>query len=93
MKTLLHIFTQVHENYNGTWKPKSGFLFTLRVDLNDFMYAENECIKAINLLLEKQSNDHERFTYVSHELIFSEPMELDAELFETLLQKECEKAY
>jgi hypothetical protein len=86
MKTLLHITAQVHENYGGnTWKPKGGFMFTLRVESFAFMYMEAECIEAVQMLLDEQSNEHERFTYVSHELIFNEPKELDSDVFEAFL--------
>ena len=83
MKTLLHITAQVHENYGGNiWKPKGGFMFTLKVDSDSFMYAKSQCVEAIKMLLDEQSNEHERFTYLEHELIFHEPKELDSEKFE-----------
>jgi hypothetical protein len=102
--TLLQITAQYEENYGAHswdgqgecpqhWKPKGGQMFTLRVDSDDFMYAEEQCIKAIATLLEKQSNNYERYWYVDHELVFSEPIVLDDAEFETELRAECEKAF
>ena len=91
MKTLVHIFTQVHENYGGTWKPKGGFMFTLRVDSDILIYLEHEGIVAIKRLVEEQCNELERFTYVSHEIIWNEPFELSADLFTKYFDEQCEK--
>jgi hypothetical protein len=91
MKTLVHIFTQVHENYGKSWKPKGRFLFTLRVDSDILMYIEHEGIVAIKKLLDEQSNEHEKFTYVSHEIVWHEPKELSADLFTKYYNDECER--
>lgn len=102
MNTLLHITAQYHENYGAhswdgqgecpqAWKPKGGQVFTLRVDSDSFMYAEAECLKAIATLLAKQSNEYARYTYVDHELVFSEPIALDSDLFQSELLYECEQ--
>jgi hypothetical protein len=86
---LCQITTQYYENYgsfeNSNWKPKGSFIFNLKVDTDDFMYGESECVEAIKLLLEEQSNLHERFSYVSHELIFNDIVELDSENFQKKL--------
>lgn len=80
MNTLCQITTQYYENYgdskNPHWKPKGSQLFTIDVDSDSFMYVEDNCIKAIKSLLEDQSNNHCRYEYISHELIFSKPIEL-----------------
>ena len=102
MNTLLHIETQLEENYGahdwnkeGTcpqaWKPKGMHMFTLRVDSDSFLYAEEQCIKAIEIQLAKQSNDYERFSYRSHELIFHEPTALDDEEFKLEVVRQCRK--
>ena len=96
-KTLVQITAQYSENYgtseNPHWKFKGGQLFSLEADFDSFMYVEEQCVKAIQTLLEKQSNSMCRFEYVSHELIFSDIIALDADLFEKELEKECEKAH
>ena len=100
MKTLLHIETQLEENYSAHnwdgegkcpehWKPKGGHMFTLQVNSDNFLYAEEQCVKAIKTLLAKQSNDYERFTYISHELIFHEPTALNDEEFELEVVRQC----
>lgn len=102
MNTLLQITAQVHENYgthdwNGQgecpqhWKPKGGQMFTLRVDSDNFLYADTECIKAIDTLLAKQSNESWRYTYIEHELIFHEPIALNDDQFKSELLYQCEQ--
>jgi len=86
-KTLCQITAQRHENYgyhDGTehWKPKGGHVFHLKVDSDLFLYGENICIEAIKDMLKEESNTLERFEYVSHELIFHEPTELNEQVFE-----------
>jgi hypothetical protein len=81
-ETLVNISTQRYENYNDSgegkpyWKPKGEQIFTLRADSDCFFYGEDIAIAAIKSLLEEHSNDHFKFMYVSHEVIFSEPIEL-----------------
>ena len=96
-KTLVQITAQYSENYgtseNPHWKLKGGQLFSLYVDADDFLYGQEQCVKAIQTLLEKKSNSMCRFDYRSHELIFNDITPLDADLFEKELEKECEKAH
>jgi hypothetical protein len=87
--TICRITAQYEENYgdsvNPHWKPKGGVEFTLNVDADDFMYSEEICVMAIKkLLTEAESNNCCRYTYVSHELIFSS-IKMDDELFENTL--------
>lgn len=95
-KTLVQITTQVWENksfYNGgnSWKPKGMQIFNLYADSDDFAYGEDKCVEAIKELLEEQSNEAERFDYVSHELIFHEPIELNWMKFENKLGHSCQE--
>ena len=96
-KTLVQITAQYSENYGTSeaphWKFKGGQLFSLYVDADDFLYGQEQCVKAIQTLLEKQSNSMCRYEYISHELIFNDITPLDADLFEKELEKECEKAH
>jgi len=95
-KTLVHITAQYSENYgtseNPHWKFKGGQLFSIYADADDFIDGEEQCVKAIQTLLDKQSNPMCRFDYSSHEFIFSDITALDSDLFEKELEKECEKA-
>jgi hypothetical protein len=95
-RTLVQISTQIFENksfYNGgnSWKPKGELIFNLHAESDDFMYAEEKCIEAIKEMLKEESNDAERFEYVSHELIFNEPVELSWLKFENKLGHGCEQ--
>ena len=95
-RILVQISTQIFENksfYNGgnSWKPKGGLIFNLHAEADDFMYAEDKCIEVIKEMLKEESNDAERFEYVSHELIFNEPVELSWLKFENKLGHGCEQ--
>jgi hypothetical protein len=39
-----------------------------------------------------QSNQYERFEYIDHEMVFSEPSELSAEIFLTKVRNQFENA-
>ena len=86
MKTLLLITAQYEENYGSSeyphWKAKGGQTFSLNVDADFFMYEEETCIDAINLILNKKDDSHNRYTYLSHELLFSGIKTLNDEKFE-----------
>ena len=95
--TLIQITAQYYENYSAnpdspSWKAKGGQVFTLKADSDDFFYGEESCIEAIKQMLDKQSNSHCRYEYNSHELIFSEPVQLSTEEFEATLKAICQKA-
>ena len=95
MKTLVQITAQYFENYNffngGTpnWKPKGGQVFNMYVDSDLFLYGEDTCIEAIKVMLEEQCDKLNKFEYISHELIFSEPIVLDNDKFESIFDKIC----
>jgi hypothetical protein len=81
MTTLVQVTAQYFENYGNPsdkphWKAKGGQIFTFRAFADDFMYGKDECVKAIQLLLDDKSGSCWRYEYVDHELIFSEPEEL-----------------
>jgi len=85
MKSLVQITTQYFENYGDIdspfWKAKGIHKFNLLADSDLFFYNEQQCVEAIELMLFEQSNDHERYMYISHELIHSEPTMLHEKLF------------
>jgi hypothetical protein len=97
MKTLCQITAQYYENYgdskNPHWKPKGGQIFNVMVDADDFMYASDSCIEAIQELLAKQSDWYSKYEYLDYELIFATPMILDENEFESSLKSICEKKY
>ena len=76
------VHTQYEENYgfhNGTshWKKKGGHTFQIKMDADTLMYTDPVAIFA--KMLESQSNDLERFTYVDHEIQWQEPTVLGTE--------------
>ena len=87
MKTLVQITAQYYENYAAHnsdwdgkregWKAKGGQVFQIYADSDDFFYGEEDCIEAIKSLLKEQSNPYCKYEYVSHEIIFSEPITLE----------------
>jgi len=80
-KVLVHC--QYFENYNVDingfgevphWKPKGGHTFQMPIDSDIMMYAdEDKVIQAITNLVESQNSIAEKFEYIEHELVFSEP--------------------
>ena len=100
MDTTIRITAQFYENYaighNGPtgapyWKAKGGHEFILKVDSDLAMYAPN--LKDIlSDMVADQSNQYERFEYIDHEMVFSEPTELSAEIFSTKVRNQFENA-
>jgi len=84
MKTLIRVLAQyIDENR----KPKGGQEFTFRADSDDISYAQDGVIiktiqKLIDIEDEKWGGHH---TYVSHELVFNEPIELQGD-FDAAMQ-------
>ncbi len=88
--TTLIIHSQYYENYNvgpegvntygdklPHWKPKGGHEFVINdFDADDLFYDEENVVSAIKSLIANQSNDYEKFEYISHELKFGEPTEI-----------------
>ena len=80
-KVLVHC--QYFENYNVDingfgevphWKPKGGHTFQMPIDSDVMFYAdEDKVIQAIKNLVESQNSIAEKFEYIEHELVFSEP--------------------
>ena len=100
MDTTIRITAQFYENYaigpnglEGTpyWKPKGGHEFIIKANSDVVMYADD--LKAILTdMVAEQSNDYEKFEYIDHEVIFSEPTELSSEGFLTKVQQQFQSA-
>jgi len=86
MNVDVRILTQVEENYgfyngNEHWKKKGGQEFSMEVDDGLMMYGEEDVItQSFQKFLDLESNELQRFTYVSHELVFHKPIELKGNL-------------
>ena len=95
--TICQITAQYYENYSDSatpyWKPKGSHMFTVMVDSDDFCYAEDVCISTIMEMLKSEGNNHEKFEYVSHELIFQKPTELSIEKFEQIFSVKAKEYY
>jgi hypothetical protein len=83
MNTLVTVTAQLHENYGTAesphWKPKGAQQFFFRADSDHFLYIDKDPIgRAIQAMIDKHMAQytHTKCTYVEHELIFSEPIEL-----------------
>ena len=91
MKTLLLIYTQYEENYGSSesphWKPKGAQTFSLNVDADFLFYDLERSINAVRLILDKESDSHNRYTYLYHELLFKEIIPLNDEKFEYYFNK------
>lgn len=100
MDTTIRITAQFYENYaigpngpTGTpyWKAKGGHEFILKVDSDVAMYAPN--LKDIlKDMVADQSNQYEKFEYIDHEMVFSKPTELSADIFLTKVRNQFELA-
>ena len=83
MKGKLLVHCQYYENYNVDtngfgevphWKPKGGHTFTMPVDSDTVFYTPQDIlIKGIKNLVESQNSIAEKFEYIEHELVLSEP--------------------
>jgi hypothetical protein len=97
MKSNLLVHCQYYENYNVDangfgevphWKPKGGHTFTMPIDSDIMMYAdEDKIIQAITNLVESQNSIAEKFEYREHELVISEPTLVEG------LEGEIQKLY
>jgi len=95
MKTLIRVTAQYYENYaaNNTdwdgkeeaWKPKGSQEFEFFADSDHFLYNADDCVKAIQSLLEDESGSFVRYEYIQHDIIFSEIFPLEG--FDEKLQK------
>ena len=95
MESKLIVTCQYYENYNvgpdgfgqvPYWKPKGGHTFSMPIDSDVVLYADtDELIQAIKNLVEKQNSIAEKFEYIEHELVFSEPTVVEG-LMEELIK-------
>lgn len=94
--SILSIQTQYYENYgdsiNPHWKPKGGQLFEIMVDSMD-MYDQDVAKEAIVEILKSQNNSHEKFEFLSYELIFSKPIQLSPSEFEQIVIDKSKEKY
>ena len=89
MQANLLVHCQYYENYDvfarvPRWKPKGGHTFKMPIDSDTVFYADEDLlIQAIKKLVASQNSNGEKFEYVEHELVTTEPTVvegLDAEV-------------
>lgn len=86
MDAKIIVTAQLEENYQyheggEYWKMKGGIQFEIPT-LKSFLFYtdENQLIKTLKYVMKKESNEIERFTYISHDVLFQEPIKLDMDL-------------
>ena len=91
----LIIQTQYYENYNVNaegfnlegdkqphWKPKGGHEFVIpHFDDSFLFYDEERTVEVLKKLIAAQETVAEKFEYISHELSFGEPTEIQFNKF------------
>ena len=99
MNATIKITAQYYENYGfneGTerWKPKGGSDFEVQCNSDLLMYSDkDELIETIKTQLAKRSNEHSRYIYIEHSVVFGKTEELSQELFESQLRHLNEAKY
>ena len=68
---IISISTQYHENYSDTdtpyWKPKGEQVFEIEISYDILMYCNN-LQKILTEMVAEESNEHAKYTYLSHEV-------------------------
>ena len=90
MEVTIRISAQYYENYSDTdtpyWKPKGGHEFTIKADADTIFYTYDSNLKEIlSKMVADESDSHNKYEYIDHEVIFFEPTELSNDKFEKLL--------
>lgn len=80
MKALVNVLTQY---YNENGRPKSGQTFQFRANSDIFLYDEEAAVQIIKKMIAEHDKEwaghHE---YISHEIVFFEPIQLDSNQFD-----------
>jgi hypothetical protein len=90
MEVTIRITAQYYENYSDTdtpyWKPKGGHEFTIKADADTISYTYDSDLKeALSKMVADESDSHNKYEYIDHEVIFFEATELSNDKFEKLL--------
>jgi hypothetical protein len=83
---------QYHENYSDTntpyWKPKGGQEFQIVMDSDIVMYS-NDLVKHLTDVVSSQSDEHNKYSYLEHDVEFIKPVVLDSEVLLEKIRKEA----
>ena len=90
MEVTIRITAQYYENYSDTdtpyWKPKGGQEFTIKADADTIFYTYDSDLKEIlSKMVADESDSHNKYEYLGHEVKFFEATELSNDKFEKLL--------
>jgi hypothetical protein len=92
MKCTIKVMAQYHENYSDTntpyWKPKGGQEFQIVMDSDIVMYS-NDLVKHLTDVVSSQSDEHNKYSYLEHDVEFIKPVVLDSEVLLEKIRKEA----
>ena len=91
MNCTIKVMAQYFENYSDTntpyWKPKGGQEFQIVIDSDTILYSD-ELKNHLKEMISNQSDEHNKYQYIEHDVEFKKPIVLDSEILEGLIQKE-----
>ena len=92
MNCTIKVMAQYFENYSDTktpyWKPKGGQEFQIVIDSDVVMYS-NDLVKHLMEIVSAQSDEHNKYSYLEHDVEFIKPVVLDSEVLLNLIRKEA----
>ena len=91
MNCTIKVMAQYFENYSDTktpyWKPKGGQEFHIVIDSDVMMYSRY-LEEHLDKLVSEQSDEHNKYEYIDHEVQFIEPIVLDKDRLYNLITSE-----
>ena len=91
MNCTIKVTAQYFENYSDTktpyWKPKGGQEFQIVIDSDVMMYSRY-LEEHLDKLVSEQSDEHNKYEYIDHEVQFIEPIVLDKDRLYNLITSE-----
>tara|TARA_B110000977_G_scaffold111857_1_gene144994 strand:+ start:286 stop:585 length:300 start_codon:yes stop_codon:yes gene_type:complete len=91
MNCTIKVTAQYFENYSDTktpyWKPKGGQEFQIVIDSDVMMYSKY-LEEHLTKLVSEQSDEHNKYEYIDHEVQFIEPIVLDKDRLYNLITSE-----
>ena len=91
MNCTIKVTAQYFENYSDTktpyWKPKGGQEFQIVIDSDVMMYSKY-LEEHLTKLVSEQSDEHNKYEYIDHEVQFIEPTVLDKDRLYNLITSE-----
>ena len=92
MNCTVKVMAQYHENYSDTdtpyWKPKGGQEFQIVIDSDVVMYS-SDLTKHLMKIVSSQSDEHNKYSYLEHNVEFIKPVVLDSKSLLSLIQNEA----